>query len=170
MTKRMTGAELRSFCSLLGISFNHLSTIAGVSERTADYWITGGEKVFARIPEDVEAKIREINSWVLQLIRFSIAEAQQQPREQPIVLFWYKVNIDLWLFHPELKGQQINSAMFGAAMIRLWENYHLNSVDARIVYMEPEKYLDWLNGRKDNLTLRQEWGLNRLELFHKICG
>lgn len=152
----MTPAELKTLREAVGLSVPDLAELASVQERTVRYWESGRNQV----PPDVEALVLGIDqqldalaAQVMTVVREQIAAHGGQPED--IVLLRYRENADLWHFRPDFKP--LPTTTHGALLARCRAALADLHVKTRIVYMEPQAYGQWLDGRKDSEALRSEW-------------
>jgi transcriptional regulator with XRE-family HTH domain len=155
----MTSAELKTMREAIGLSVPELAAFANnVQERTVRYWESGRNQV----PEDVERLVMNI-SQLLDLRAIELAESIRElikldgPLEGPFVLIRYKENADLWHFEPQWKS--LPTTAYGAFLTRCRVALADLDVATRIVYMDPQAYSEWLDGRQDELALRMSWAI-----------
>lgn len=152
----MTPAELKTMREAVGLSVPDLAALVNVQERTVRYWESGRNAV----PEDVSSMVlgvdRQLDALVDQVmgvVREHIAAQGGEPED--IVLLRYRENADLWHFLPDFKP--LPTTTHGALLARCRAALADLHVKTRIVYMEPQAYGQWLDGRKDSEILRSEW-------------
>lgn len=155
----MTPAELKTMREAIGLSVSELAAFANnVQERTVRYWESGRNQV----PKDVETLVMDIRQ-LLDARANELAEAIREliridgPLEGPFVLIRYKENADLWHFEP--KWRSLPTTAHGAFLTKCRVALADLGVATRIVYMDPQAYSLWLNGRQDELGMRISWAM-----------
>ena len=155
----MTSAELKTMREAIGLSVPELAAFANhVQERTVRYWESGRNQV----PNDVETLVTGI-SQLLDTKANELAEDIREliklggPLEGPFVLIRYRENEDLWHFEPNWKS--FSTTTHGAFLTRCRVALADLGVATRIVYMDPQLYSHWLNGRQDELGTRHSWAM-----------
>lgn len=152
----MNPAELKTMREAVGLSVPDLAALTNVQERTVRYWEAGRNHV----PPDVKALVLGIDQQldylvdqVRAVVRGQIAGHGGSPAD--IVLLRYRENADLWHFLPDFKP--LPTTTHGALLARCRAALADLHVKTRIVYMEPQAYAQWMDGRKDSEALRSEW-------------
>lgn len=153
----MTPAELKTMREAIGLSVPELAAFANnVQERTVRYWESGRNQV----PKDVDTLVMGI-SQLLDARANELAEGIREliklggRLEGPFVLIRYKENADLWHFEPQWKT--LPTTAHGAFLTRCRVALAGMGVATRIVYMDPQAYSQWLNGRQDKEVMRISW-------------
>lgn len=152
----MNAAEMKTLRESLGLTVKWLADQAQVKERTVQYWEAGRNAV----PEDVAGMLKSIDAqiWnivghtVLQIKKLADSEAELPER---LDLIRYRTDEDLWHYQPEFKP--LPATCHGMLLSRLIRKLDPLSIPVHIVYMQPEKYNTWLNGRHDSSELRSQW-------------
>lgn len=151
----MTAAELKTLRESLGLPLQWVADQAGVRLRTAQYWESGRSS----IPDDVAQQLRDIDERLWGIVDQLAKQVQEMVDEagapEQIDLVRYRHDDDLWKFQPDFKplpatchGMLLSRAQRAVAPLR---------VPVRIVYMQPEAYMLWLDGRQDGPDLRARW-------------
>jgi len=155
----MTPAELKTMREAIGLSVPELAAFANnVQERTVRYWESGRNQV----PQDVETLVMDI-SQLLDARANELADGIREliklngPLEGPFVLIRYKENADMWHFEPEWRSWPTTT--HGAFLYRCCVALADLGVATRIVYMDPQAYSQWLDGRQDELATRMSWAM-----------
>jgi hypothetical protein len=155
----MTSAELKTMREAIGLSVPELAALANnVQERTVRYWESGRNQV----PKDVETLVMDINQ-LLDARANELAKGIRElirldgPLVGQLVLIRYKENADLWHFEPHWKS--LTTTAHGAFLTRCRVALADMGVTTRIVYMDTQAYFQWLNGRQDDLGMRNEWAM-----------
>lgn len=155
----MTPAELKTMREAVGLSVPDLAALADVQERTVRYWESGRNSV----PDDVAAMVlgvdNQLSTLAAQTLTLVREVIDQHGRPEDITLLRYRENADLWHFRPDFKP--LPTTTHGALLARCRAALDDLHVKTRIVYMEPQVYGQWLEGRKDSEMLRSEWAASQ---------
>lgn len=151
----MSPAELKTLREAVGLSVPDLAALASVQERSVRYWESGRSQV----PEDVAAMVlgidAQLDALAAQTLAFVRDVVKTQGLPEDITLLRYRENADLWHFRPDFKP--LPTTTHGALLARCRAALADLHVKTRIVYMEPQAYGQWLEGRVDSEVLRSEW-------------
>lgn len=152
----MLPAELKTIREAVGLSVPDLAALAGVQERSVRYWESGRNAV----PEEVAALVQSLDDRLqamachaVEVVRSLIAQHGAAP--ESITLLRYRENADLWHYMPDFKPLPVTT--HGALLARCRAALADLHVGTRIVYMDPQAYALWLDGRADGQALRSEW-------------
>ena len=151
----MTPAELKTIRESLGLPLQWVATQARVQLRTAQYWEAGRNAV----PEDVAEMLRGIDAqlWGIidQMVRQVGAMIKEAGTPQQVDLVRYRNDADLWRYQPDFRP--LPATCHGMLLSRAQRALEPLKVPIRIVYMQPEAYGRWLDGRADSSELRAQW-------------
>jgi hypothetical protein len=103
------------------------------------------------ISQLLDARANELAADIRELIK------QDGPLEGPFLLIRYKENADLW--HFELHWKSLPTTAHGAFLTKCPVALGDLGVATRIVYMDPQAYSQWLNGRQDKEVMRISWAM-----------
>jgi transcriptional regulator with XRE-family HTH domain len=151
----MTPAELKTYREALGLTVQWLADKAGVSHRSACYWESG--KV--RVPDDVAKLITSLHD----LIYAAADEAIKQVNDLAVVagipeqinLLRYKTDDDLHRYRNDFNG--LPTTTHAALLNLIARELRLMGINAHIVYFDEAEYLDWLNRRINDESMRSAW-------------
>lgn len=153
----MTPAELKTIREAVGLSVPDLAALAHVQERTVRYWESGRNAVPADVCAMVLAIDKQLADLTAQTLLFVRELIDKQGQPENITLLRYRENSDLWHFRPDFKP--LPATTHGALLARCRAALADLHVATRIVYMEPQAYAAWLDGRVDSETIRSEWAV-----------
>ena len=155
----MTNAEFKTRAESLGLSVEWWADSLGVQRRTVEYWMAGRPNATVKVPLEAIDIINSIDGWmdacvdnVMQVLAHQ-AQAIGLPSE--LALLRYKSNADLWRFQPELKESNIPYTAHAMMLERVRRS--IKTIPVKIVYMNVEQYLEWLNGRPESSDMRASW-------------
>ena len=159
----MNGAEFKTLREACGLTVPDMAKLAvsprtgePVGERTIRYWESGSVPV----PDDAATMLKQIDvmlsqsaSQAMETWRAAAKEHGQGP--DMVYLVRYRENEDLWKYRPDMKGlpATCHAALINRVRLALWEV----GCATQIVWMEPAEYSKWLDGRKDNESMRAAW-------------
>lgn len=147
----MTGADLKTLRESLGLPAQWVADQAGVRLRTAQYWESEG----FRVPEDVAARLSDIDRRFDEVAAAAVEEWQTHGRDGEVVLLRYKTDADLWQFRHDMKPLPASS--HAALLSRARRKLEAAGASVSIRYMEPTAYLSWLENKEDTELARAEW-------------
>lgn len=149
----MTAAELKTLRESLGLTLKWVADQAGVKLRTAQYWEQGENQV----PADVAEMLKNVNNQLWAMVEQTSETIKEAIKEHgspaQIDLVRYRTDADLWRFQPEFSP--LPATCHGMLLSRIMRE--IDFLPVRIIYMQPENYEAWLNGRKDSSELRARW-------------
>lgn len=152
----MNAAEMKTLRESLGLPVQWLADQAGVKARTVQYWESGRNA----IPDDVAGMLRGIDGQIWHIVGNTVTQIKEVAENEGSLperldLIRYRTDESLWFYQPEFKP--LPATCHGMLLARLTREVAQLDIHVRIVYMQPEKYNVWLNGRKDSPDLRAQW-------------
>lgn len=158
----MTNAEFKTYSETLGLHSSWWSDTLGVNIRTIDYWMMGRPSKKVEVPKDAIDTLESINNWAEscanQAVEF-VKSLSDIPDE--ITLLRYRSNADLWHFKRDLFAAKIPATAHAQMAWRTKLKLDEIGIKSKIVWFNVEQYLDWLDGRKDDESLRAEWAIRQ---------
>lgn len=151
----MNGAELKTIRESLGLSLQWLANKAGVTHRSAAYWEAG-----SKIPDDVIKLVlsleKSVNDAVANALMsiIDVSESQQSLPER-IVLVRYRTDEDLWRFRKDMAD--LPTTFHAAILYKLRTEITKTGIACNVVWLDPIKYMEWLDGRDDSESMRSAW-------------
>jgi transcriptional regulator with XRE-family HTH domain len=158
----MTPAELKTIREAVGLAVPDLAALADVQERTVRYWESGRNVVpddVAQMALDLDARLDDLVAELVAFVKDAISLRGGAPED--IALLRYRENADLWHFRPDFRPlpTTTHAALLARSRAALADLH----VKTRIVYMDPQAYARWLDGRADSELARSVWaGLQQL--------
>lgn len=154
--EKMTSAEMKTLRESLGLPVQWLADQAGVKARTVQYWEAGRNAV----PEDVALMLKSIDAQIWNIVGNAVSQIKEAAEmegalPEQLDLIRYRTDEDLWHYQPEFKP--LPATCHGMLLSRLTREIGPLKIPVHIIYMQPEKYNAWLNGRHDSSELRSQW-------------
>lgn len=162
----MTPAELKTLRAACGLSLPHLAALSGVQERTARYWESGQTIV----PADVSAMITQLDAQLSQAAQQGVSTVTDYASAHPgqkladVVLIRYKTDADLHRFRPDMRGLPTTS--HAAIIYRARSLLARSGIPCRIVFMDPDDYINFRGLRQDTESTRAEWAALQIPESH----
>ncbi|MDD3757721.1 MAG: DUF1870 family protein [Advenella sp.] len=155
-THKMTPAEMKTIRESLGLSAQWVANQAGVKLRTVQYWESGRNAV----PDDVAQMLIGIDGQLWGIVAQAVDQIRQAADEagalpEQLDLIRYRKDEDLWHFQPEFSP--LPATCHAMLLSRLIREIEPLKIPVRIIYMQSEKYILWLDGQADSADLRAEW-------------
>ncbi len=152
----MTGAELNTLRKSLGLPVSWVAERSGVRQRSVNYWESGR---FA-VPDDVAELLVQTENRLRERFEMYFAAISRATYADPVVLFRYRSDEDLWLFEPDFAP--LPNSTHAMLISWLWLPQEQDGIKtAGVVWMEPEEYHLWLRdgNLKDSFCTRSMWAV-----------
>lgn len=140
----------------LGLSVEWVAEQAGMSANSIKN-IESGEKAAPQVVIDLLKQIDGMIDSSVNQATEQIAEAERLTGALPeqLDLVRYNNDADLWRYQPEFKP--LPATCHAALINRLMDKIKPLGVPIHLVWLRPEEYETWLNGREDNSEMRAMW-------------
>ena len=123
----MNAAEFKTLREAVGLSISTLVKVIDVDERSIRKWESGKKKA----PQDVVARLEEIDSLISQTAKNAYSEFQKSPQDS-VVLYRFIEEDDYHVAHPEFADLPLST--FGVMLFRLRQKYIDAGVSVSIEY------------------------------------
>ncbi len=147
----MNGTTLKALRMALGYTQQEAADMIGaVQLRTWRYW----EDENRRIPDDVQATVRELVAWKWKIVNEASAQIERLVAahgEPESVALTYYSNLDDWM--TQESAEPIQWRAHQMAMAALAEQFPF----VCLVQFKPVEYQAWLAGRRDDSATRAAW-------------
>ena len=148
----MESKEFKALRESMGIPKKWIAGNMNVSVATVKRWEGGHAAVFAAAAE----MLQTLDAYFEQLAdELADAIRQLDPDDRIRNLLCYDNDNDFWKYHPDAKS--IPHTAHNGVMKRVQTKLAADSYGVNLVLMDHSRYVSWLDGRKDDMLLRQEW-------------
>ena len=140
----------------LGLSIEWVAEQTGMSANSIKNIESGAKKA----PQSIMNFLKQIDDVINQSVNQAaeqITEAERLTGDLPerLDLVRYNNDFDLWRYQPEFKP--LPATCHAALINRLMDKIKPLGIPIHLVWLRPDEYETWLNGREDNSEMRAMW-------------
>ena len=144
----------------LGLSIEWVAEQTGMSANSIKNIESGAKKA----PQSIMNFLKQIDDVINQSVNQAaeqITEAERLTGALPeqLDLVRYNNDADLWRYQPEFKP--LPATCHAALINRLMDKIKPLGVPIHLVWLRPDEYETWLNGREDSQKMRAMWASER---------
>lgn len=147
---------MKELIESLGLSTEWLAKHAGLSINEIQQIESGDRKAPQTVIDLLNQIDDNINNVIAQVVE-QIGEEERLTGALPeqLDLVRYNNDADLWRYQPEFKP--LPATCHAALINRLMDKIKPLGVPIHLVWLRPDEYETWLNGREDSQKMRAMW-------------